>query len=99
MQAEPFEVRFGPPSLSLWQVTTEASSRMHVTPSSTLSATRMPGRALCRAAMPAQARRRAAFTAVVILPSARSPPRAISSSIRHAVGTEATLVLAALGSM
>ena len=44
----------------------------------------MPGR------VPAQARRRAAFTAVVILPSARSPPRAISSSVRHAVGTDAT---------
>src|SRR5437773_1126373 len=38
----------------------------------------------------AQHRRRAAFTAAVILPSARSPPRAISSSVRHTVGTEAT---------
>jgi hypothetical protein len=84
-------LKFGSaPSLSLWQVTTLASSRMQVTPSSILSATRIPGRAPCRAAICAQARRRAALTAAVILPSARSPPRAISSSVRHAVGTDAT---------
>jgi len=71
-------------------VTELAASRMQVTPSSVLSATRMPGRAPCRTAAAAQARRRAAFTAAVILPSARSPPWAISSSVRHAVGTEAT---------
>src|SRR6266516_2758660 len=78
------------PSAGEWQATTLASSRIQVTPSSVLPATRMPGRAPCRAAICAQARRRAAFTAAVILPSARSPPRAISSSVRHAVGTEAT---------
>src|SRR6266536_2325897 len=50
----------------------------------------MPGKAPCRAAAAAHARRRAAVTAAVSLPSARSPPRAISSSVRHAVGTEAT---------
>src|SRR5262249_55904090 len=73
-----------------WQVTTLASSRMQVTPVRVLSAIRIPGSAPCRATICAQARRRVAFTAAVILPSARSPPRAISSSVRHAVGTEAT---------
>jgi len=62
----------------------------HALPSSTSSATRTPGRAPCRAAMPAQALRRAALTAALIVPSARSPPRVISSSVRYAVGTEVT---------
>jgi hypothetical protein len=84
-------LKFGSaPSLSLWQATTLASSRIQVTPPSVLPATRTPGRAPCRATAAAQARRRAAFTAAVSLPSARSPPRAISASVRHAVGTEAT---------
>jgi len=56
--------------LSLWQATTLASSRMQVTPSSVLPAIRIPGSAPCRASIAAQARRRAAFTAAVILPSA-----------------------------
>ena len=38
----------------------------------------------------AQAWRRAPFTALVIRASARGPPAAISSSVRHVVGTEAT---------
>jgi len=45
------------------------------------------GMAPRRAAATAQARRRAVFTAAVILPSARSPLRAILSSVCHAVGS------------
>jgi hypothetical protein len=63
---------------------------MHVTPSSVLSASRTPGSAPCRATACAHARRRAVFTACVIRLSARIPPRAISFSVRHAVGTDAT---------
>ena len=43
-----------------------------------------------RAATCAHACRRAVFTAAVIRRSARAPPRAISASVRHAVGTDAT---------
>jgi len=63
---------------------------MQVTPSSILSASRIPGSAPCRAAICAQACRRAIFTAAVIRLSVRAPPRAISASVRHAVGTDAT---------
>jgi hypothetical protein len=67
-----------------------ASSRMQVTPSSTLSASRIPGSAPCRAVICAQACRRATFTAAVTRRSALLPARAISASVRHAVGTDAT---------
>jgi hypothetical protein len=63
---------------------------MQITPSSTLSATGTPGIAPCRASIAAQAWRRAAFTALVTRAWARGPPEAISLSVRHAVGTEAT---------
>src|SRR5260221_8901408 len=63
---------------------------MQVTPSRTLSAIRTPGSAPWRAPIAAQAWRRALFTALVIRASARGPPAAISSSVRHTVGTEAT---------
>ena len=69
---------------------TVASSRMHVTPSRTLSAIFTPGSAPWRASIAAQARRRAALTAAVIRACARGPPVAISFSVRHVVGTEAT---------
>ncbi len=69
---------------------TVASSRMQVTPARVLSASRTPGSAPCRAATCAHACRRAVFTATVIRLSARAPPRAISASVRHAVGTDAT---------
>ena len=78
------------PVLSEWQATTVASSRRQVTPCSTLSATRTPGRAPWRASIAAHAHRRAALTALVIRACARPPPAAISSSVRQAVGTEAT---------
>jgi hypothetical protein len=84
-------LKFGSaPFLSEWQATTLASSRMQVTPSRILSAIRIPGSAPCRASIATHARRRPAFTAAAILPSARCPPPAISSSVRHAVGTDAT---------
>jgi len=69
---------------------TVASSRMQVTPSRVLSASRTPGSAPCRAQICAHACRRAAFTAAVIRLSARLPQLAISFSVRHAVGTDAT---------
>ena len=69
---------------------TVASSRMQVTPSRVLSASRTPGSAPCRATTCAHACRRAVFTSAVIRLSARVPPHAISASVRHAVGTDAT---------
>jgi hypothetical protein len=69
---------------------TVASSRMQLTASSTLSATHTPGIAPCRATAAAPARRRAAFTPAVIRDRHRSPPQALSASVRRAVGTEAT---------
>jgi hypothetical protein len=63
---------------------------MQVTPSSTLSASRTPGRAPCRAQTCAHACLRAPFTAAVIRRSARVPQPAISFSVRHTVGTDAT---------
>ncbi|MGI8450955.1 MAG: hypothetical protein ACR2MP_27995 [Streptosporangiaceae bacterium] len=60
-------MKFGSaPSLSEWQATTLASSRMQITPSSTLSATRTPGMPPWRAAIARHALPRAAFTALVI---------------------------------
>jgi len=67
-----------------------ASSRMQVTPASTLSATRTPGSFPCRATACPQAYRRAAFAAAVSFRAVRVPPSAISSSVRYAVGTDAT---------
>ena len=84
----PFEIRFRE-FLECANVTV-ASSRMQVTPSRVRSASRTPGSAPCRAATCAHACRRAVFTAAVIRRSARAPPRAISASVRHAVGTDAT---------
>lgn len=63
---------------------------MQITCSRTPSATAIPGMAPCRASIPAHADRRAAFTALVIRACARGPPAAISLSIRHVVGTDAT---------
>ena len=63
---------------------------MQVTPARVRSASRTPGSAPCRAVTWVQACRRAVFTAAVIRRSARAPPRAISASVRHAVGTDAT---------
>ena len=63
---------------------------MQVTPSRDRSASRTPGSAPCRAATCAHACRRAVLTAAVIRLSARAPPRAISASVRHAAGTDAT---------
>ena len=73
VQAKPLKLGSAP-SLSEWQVTTLASSRMQITPSSILSATRTPGIAPCRATIAAHAWRRAAFTALVIRACARGPP-------------------------
>ena len=70
--------------------TTVASSRMQVTPSRTLSASRTPGSVQCRAVTCAHACRRAVLTVAVTRVSAPLPPRAISWSVRHAVGTDAT---------
>lgn len=78
------------PSAGECAVTTVASRRMQVTPSSVLPATLMPGIAPWRASMPAHGRRRAALTARVIRACARGPPAAISLSARQVVGTEAT---------
>ena len=77
-------------SLSECANVTVASSRMQVTPSRVRSASRTPGSAPCRAAACAHACRLAVFTAAVIRLSARDPPRAISASVRLAVGTDAT---------
>ncbi len=63
---------------------------MQITPSSTLSATRTAGMPPWRAAIARHALRRAAFTALAIRAWTRGPPAAISLSVRHAVGTEAT---------
>lgn len=63
---------------------------MQVTPASTRSATRTPGRPPCRASIAAHAGRRAAFTAATTLQAVFSPPEAIPASVRHAVGTDAT---------
>ena len=63
---------------------------MQTTPSSILSASRTPGSAPCLAATCAHACRLAMLTAAVTRLSARAPPRAISASVRHAVGTDAT---------
>jgi hypothetical protein len=89
MQAEPFEIGSAR-ALSEWQAVTLASSRRQVTPSGTLSATRTPGRAPWRVSIAAHAHRRAALTAVAILACARPPPAAMSPSVRHTVGTDAT---------
>jgi hypothetical protein len=78
--AKPLKSGWASSLLSECAVTTEASSRMHVTCSSVLSAMRMPGRVPWRAA--AQARRRAALTPAVIRTSGRLPPAAISFSGR-----------------
>jgi hypothetical protein len=78
------------PSAGLCAVTTVASSRMQVTPSSLRSATRTGGRPPWRAMPCAHACRRALLTAAVILRLLRSPPAAVSFSARHAVGTDAT---------
>jgi hypothetical protein len=87
----PYPLKFPSAScLSECATVTVASSRMQVTPSSVRSASRTPGGAPCRAATCAQACRRAAFTAAAIRRSALVPARAISASVRHAVGTEAT---------
>lgn len=67
-----------------------ADAELHVTASKVLSASRTPGKPPCRAAACAHACRRAAFTACVIRASARVPARAISFSVRHAVGADAT---------
>ena len=48
--------------------------------------------------MPVHAAGRAAFTAVVIRPSDRLPPTAISFSVRQVVGTEATALNSSFGS-
>jgi hypothetical protein len=77
-------------SLSECAKVTVASSRMQVTPSRVLSASLIPGSAPCRAMTCAHAWRRAAFTAVVIRRPACFPQLAISFSVRHAVGTDAT---------
>jgi hypothetical protein len=66
------------------------SSRMHVSWCSTLSATRTPASAPCRASACAHATRRAAFTAAATRRCVLAPPEAISSSVRQAVGTDAT---------
>ena len=63
-----------------WQATGLASSLILVNPDSTLSAIRIPGGA--RRADLRLGRRRAAL----ILPSARSPPRAISASAPYSCG-------------
>ena len=77
-------------SLSEWAKVTVASIRMQVTPCRVLSATRTPGSAPCRATTCAHACRRAALMAAVSLFCVRVPPRVISSSVRYAVGTDAT---------
>jgi hypothetical protein len=77
-------------SLSLCAVTTVASSRMQVTPSSFRPATRTAGSPPCRAMPCAHACRRALLTAAVAFRRLRSPPAAISFSARHTVGTDAT---------
>jgi len=69
---------------------TVASIRMQVTPSSAWSATRTPGSVPCRAAIWDHAGRRAVLTAAVSFRAVFSPPPAISSSVRYAVGTDAT---------
>jgi hypothetical protein len=88
--AEPFEIRLCQFLVELCAVTTVASSRMQVTPSSVRSATLTGGSAPCRAMPWAHAFRRALLTAAVTLRLLRSPPAAVSLSARHAVSTEAT---------
>ena len=84
-------LKSGPaPSLSECAGVTVASSRIPTTPSSTLSAIRMPGMRPWRISICAQARRRAAFTAAVTPDAVRWPPAAISSSARQQVATDAT---------
>jgi hypothetical protein len=89
MMAVTFEIPFREFLIQL-AVTTVASSRMQITPSSVRSASRTPGSAPCRAATCAHANRRAALTAAVTRRSARFSPLAISFSVRHTVGTDAT---------
>src|SRR6266496_2337796 len=73
------------PALSGWQATTLASSRRQVTPCSTLSATRTPGRAPWRASMAAHARRRAALTALLPRNRGRLLPLPLHLALRHRV--------------
>ena len=63
---------------------------MHVTPSSVWSATRTPGSLPCRAIPCPHAWRRALFTAAISFFCVFAPPLLISSSVRYAVGTDAT---------
>jgi hypothetical protein len=68
-----------------------SSSQMQVMPSSTLSASRIPGGSPpCRAVNCAYACCRAMPTAAATRRSARVPARAISATVRYAVGTDAT---------
>jgi hypothetical protein len=69
---------------------TVASIRMQVTPCRVLSATRTPGSVPCRATTCVHAQRRAALTAAISFFCVRAPPLPISSSVRYAVGTDAT---------
>jgi hypothetical protein len=77
-------------SFSEWAKVTVASIRMHVTPSRVLSAIRTPGSVPCRATTCPHAYRRAALIAAASFCCARVPPLVISSSVRYAVGTDAT---------
>ena len=77
MMPEPLEIRLSE-FLSECEGTTVASSRMQVTPSRTLSASRTPGSVPSRAVAGAHACRRAVLTAAVTRVSAPLPPRAIS---------------------